>query len=153
MTLDVLQILNQAGDPVHLNREKAITALENAFENDNLSDSIDAMQALQEGILSMADSDQWEERLGSLRVAKVLVTKRAAQPAFSDILVQTCLDRLEDIEVRVRLAVGDLLRALSINMGTVVWERSSVRILSSIRENFVSNMRLLFFLAQTACFG
>ena len=101
----------------------------------------------------MADSDQWEERLGSLRVAKVLVTKRAAQPAFSDILVQTCLDRLEDIEVRVRLAVGDLLRALSINMGTVVWERSSVRILSSIRENFVSNMRLLFFLAQTACFG
>lgn len=138
MALDVQRFLLGAGDPVHLNREKAITALENAFDNDGLNDSIDATEALQEGILTMIDSDQWEQRLGALRIAGVLVTKRAAQPAFLDILVQTCSDRLEDSEVRVRLAVGDVFRALSIEMGTVVWECTSDRILTSIRENFVS---------------
>ncbi len=130
--------MSQAGDPVHLNREKAITSLEEAFISTDLKDSRDNVEQLQNGVLTMARSDQWEHRLGAMRISEVLISNHAADPAFLENAIQMCSDRLEDSEVRVRLAVGQVLKALSAEMGTAVWEKTSDRILSSIRENFVS---------------
>lgn len=137
--MDVGSILARAGDPVHLNREKAITSLEAALNNTEFKDSSDSITQLQNGVLAMASSDQWEQRLGATRVAELLISHHAADPAFSENAIQMCSDRLEDSEVRVRLAVGHVLKALSAEMGTVVWEKTSDRILTSIRNNFVSS--------------
>ena len=138
MALDmVISLLDGAGDPVHLNREKAFTALEHAIDSQNLKESADAIQALQQGVLTMKNSDQWEQRLGALRIAVILISKQAADPSFLDNALQMCSDLLEDVEVRVRLAVGELLRALSVEMSTLVWSRTSHRIITSIKSNFV----------------
>jgi hypothetical protein len=137
-TMNVGSLLSQAGDPVHLNREKAITSLEESLSTKELTESRDTIEQLQNGALTMARSDQWEQRLGAMRIAAVLISHHAADPAFLENAIQMCSDRLEDSEVRVRLAVGQVLKALSAEMGTVVWEKTSDRILSSIRENFVS---------------
>jgi len=134
-------LLSQAGDPVHLNREKAITLLEETLVTEELKESKEIIEKLQNGVLTMARSDQWEQRLGAMRIAGVLISNHAADPAFLDNAIEICLDRLEDAEVRVRLAVGQVLKALSAEMGTVVWEKTSERILCSIRENFVSSER------------
>jgi hypothetical protein len=145
--MDVGSILAAAGDPVHLNREKAITSLEEALRIKELRYSRESIENLQNGVLTTASSDQWEQRLGAMRVAGVLISNHAADPAFLENAIQMCSDRLEDAEVRVRLAVGQVLKALSAEMGTVVWEKTSDRILSSIRENFVSFRRdyILYF--------
>lgn len=46
---------------------------------------------------------------------------------------------LEDPEVRVRLAVGELLRALAVaNGSTKIWDETHGLIMDSIRMNFVS---------------
>ena len=134
----LVSILARAGDPVHLNREKAITSLEEALNSNDFKDSREPIEQLQNGVLTMATSDQWEQRLGAMRIAGVIISHHAADPAFLENAIQMCSDRLEDSEVRVRLAVGQVLKALSSEMGTVVWEKTSDRILTSIRENFVS---------------
>ena len=138
--MDVGSILARAGDPVHLNREKAITSLEEALKTNEFKDLRESIEQLQNGVLAMASSDQWEQRLGAMRIAGVLISHHAADPAFLDNAIHMCSDRLEDAEVRVRLAVGQVLKASSAEMGTVVWEKTSDRILASIRENFVSSL-------------
>ncbi|KAG7667191.1 hypothetical protein NADE_003012 [Nannochloris sp. 'desiccata'] len=134
--MDVGSLLSQAGDPVHLNREKAITSLEEALSTKDPKESKEIIEQLQNGVLTMARSDQWEQRLGAMRIAGVLISSHAADPAFLENAIEICSDRLEDAEVRVRLAVGQVLKALSAEIGTVVWEKTIERILSSIRENF-----------------
>jgi hypothetical protein len=137
--MDVGSLLSQAGDPVHLNREKAIISLEEALTTNELKKSRETIEKLQDGVLTKARSDRWEQRLGAMRIAGVLISNHAADPAFLENAIEMCSDRLEDAEVRVRLAVGQVLKALSAEMGMVVWEKTSERILSSIRENFVSS--------------
>lgn len=67
-----------------------------------------------------------------------LVASRAAGDDFDALAESEALRLLEDKEVRVRLAVGQLLRALAAAQGVEVMERCQRRLLDSINEHFVS---------------
>lgn len=95
------------------------------------------LPAIYDGVLRMAGSGQWEQRLGALRVAHAVLLRRA-DPTFALSMVETCSSLLEDDEVRVRWAVGEVLRVLAEQLGIQVWELTRDRILGSICRNFVS---------------
>ncbi|MEW5302135.1 MAG: hypothetical protein WDW36_004944 [Sanguina aurantia] len=69
------------------------------------------------------------------RSATKLVTALAS--AVQQNLLDGCMQLLEDPEVRVRLAVGELLRALAVADGSSrVWDETHGRIMDSIRLHF-----------------
>eukprot|EP00889_Picochlorum_renovo_P004004 jgi/Picre1/31034/NNA_006391.t1 len=62
----------------------------------------------------MFGSVEWEERLGGLKVSELLVRRGLVDDDFALKLCKVyCMDLLEDSEVRVRWAVGELLGELS----------------------------------------
>lgn len=137
--MDASALLAAAGAKAHLEREKAFVKLEAAMDDGAIGcDAPEALDAIQQGALAMLRSEEWEHRLGGLRVAKVLITKGAASETFQEDAIHGCVELLEDREVRVRWAVGELLRALTERRGIAVWEQTRGRILGSIERNFVS---------------
>ena len=137
MEPDIQSWLQNAGDQVHLNRERAITALEDAIDTQKLAQGSSMIATLQLGAIDMTKSSEWERRLGGLRITTVVVAKGLSDDQLQDAATQACLELLEDSEVRVRLAVGGLLKALAADAGTVVWQHTQDRILTSIQVNFV----------------
>jgi hypothetical protein len=59
-------------------------------------------------------------------------------PGFNDLMVAESLRLLEDPEVRVRLAVGQLLRSLAAAVGVAVLQACQDTVLNSIHTHFVS---------------
>jgi hypothetical protein len=57
---------------------------------------------------------------------------------FGDLMINEALRLLEDDEVRVRLAVGQMLRALATKRGVSVMEACQETVLNSIKNHFVS---------------
>lgn len=57
---------------------------------------------------------------------------------FDDLMVSECMRLLEDDEVRVRLAVGQLLRSLATKHGLSVLQTCQDTVLNSIHTHFVS---------------
>lgn len=53
-------------------------------------------------------------------------------------MVSECMRLLEDNEVRVRLAVGQLLRSLAAKHGVTVIKQCQERVLASVNDHFVS---------------
>lgn len=137
MSLDAESLLQTVGDHIHLKRERSLATFQQAIESNYFQSHPKCLQIVQMGVLSLVASDQWEKRLGGLKVAALLVTAGVGDEPFTDAMIQTCKNLLEDPEVRVRWAVGELLRALCEQHGTIVWEAVKKRILDSIRENFV----------------
>lgn len=136
---DTASILADGGSVAHLTREKGFAQLEEAIQAGRLRpDEGSTLIELQNGALAMVTSAQWEQRLGGLRIGKVLTSHNVADGPFMENAIQACIDLLEDREVRVRWAVGDLLRALSERLGIHVWVRTEHAILGSIHKNFVS---------------
>jgi len=143
--IDVPSILAGAGHAAHLTREKALFQLEEAINEDQFCQNRDqTLQEIQNAALAMVRSEQWEQRLGALRVSKVLISRQVAKGPFQENAIQACIDLLEDREVRVRWAVGDLLRELSVQLGIHVWERVQGPILASIQFNFVSFFKPMY---------
>jgi hypothetical protein len=144
--------IQQAGCKQHLSREKALSEISAIVEHsvDSLSNlrntkseseeivMPEALQLLQmESRDMMRQSDEWERRLGGLRLAKILVEKGGANEIYMSCLLENCMALLEDVEVRVRWAVGELLGELSKVQGVRVWNVTGERILESIERNYV----------------
>jgi hypothetical protein len=70
---------------------------------------------------------------------QVLVDNCSVQ-GFDDLMVCEALRLLEDSEVRVRLAVGQLLRSLAAKHGVEVYQRCQGKVLDSIHDHFVSQL-------------
>ena len=64
--------------------------------------------------------------------------------SFDEYMIAQSMRLLEDQEVRVRLAVGDVLKALASKLGITVYEQTHEAVLKSIHDHFVS----LAYLAQ-----
>lgn len=90
---------------------------------------------LESALTRMLLSEVWEERLGGLIGAKVLV-KGHSSDSFDSYLVEECQRLLEDSEVRVRLAVGECLYELATKHGIIIFEQCSPCVLKSIYDNF-----------------
>jgi hypothetical protein len=73
----------------------------------------------------------------TLSCEQVLVEKCDVD-GFDDLMISEALRLLEDDEVRVRLAVGQLLRALATKRGVSVMEACQETVLNSITNHFVS---------------
>ena len=116
-----------------------------AYQNAGLSNNPELEQQLYKNIQDMLTSERWESRLGGLKAATCLISTAPANAAFQAAMLQACSALLEDSEVRVRWAVGELLRALSETMGITVWDQMEERIISSIMENFVRFLRWSIF--------
>lgn len=69
---------------------------------------------------------------------KQVLVDKCDVACFDDLMVAESLRLLEDDEVRVRLAVGQLLRALAGKHGLSVVEACQETLLGSITNHFVS---------------
>jgi hypothetical protein len=58
--------------------------------------------------------------------------------SFEENMIAQSLRLLEDQEVRVRLAVGDVLKVLASRLGIAVYEQTHEVVLKSIKDHFVS---------------
>lgn len=63
-----------------------------------------------------------------------------SREAFAQQALRGCVERLEDAEPRVRLAVGACLRVLAAQQGVAVWEAVSGAILASIERSWVRTL-------------
>lgn len=61
---------------------------------------------LSAGVRRLVASDEWEQRLGGLRLARLLLGRQAGDAALAADMTATCQQLLEDSEVRVRWAVS-----------------------------------------------
>ncbi len=116
----------------------------------------EAVRALWEAVRVNTAGATWEARLGGIEIARLLVQHAGAHGcgakldtrhgSFATMDIQMFLSLLEDPEVRVRKAVGELLGEISrVSLllrspevtGTVyVWEEVGPRILESIERNY-----------------
>ncbi|KAL4425118.1 hypothetical protein ABPG77_008223 [Micractinium sp. CCAP 211/92] len=129
-------LLVLAGHKQHLERERALGRIEEVLDAAASAGNADPLLAeAADGVRSLVASEEWEQRLGGLRLARV-VLQRQVDDGFASDMLETCQRLLEDDEVRVRWAVGELLRTLSERLGIQVWERMSDCVLASIHRNF-----------------
>lgn len=82
----------------------------------------------------------WESKLGFLLVGKALVIQKGHATIiprdFADLLIRSCVALLsEREEVRVRVASGELLGALSSAYGTQVYDETKSHVLGMIDQN------------------
>jgi len=146
----LVKCIERAGCKQHLSREKALSEISAIVEHDvsvsvknseseastMVSEGLELLQV--ESRAMMGQSEEWERRLGGLRLANILVQKGGASSVYMLCLLEDCLGLLEDGEVRVRWAVGELLGELSKVLGVAVWDVTGERILESIERNYVS---------------
>lgn len=130
-------LLIETGSKQHLVRERALSQLEQKLEHATAENSGELVAEAERQGQEMMLSDEWEQRLGGLRLSRLLVASKAESAEFLQALYAACSRLLEDPEVRVRWAVGALLGELSHNYGTDVWEKMGERIMQSIEENYV----------------
>jgi hypothetical protein len=70
---------------------------------------------------------------------QLLLDAERAPPAFSALMLSEALRLLEDDEVRVRLAVGQVLRSCAARDGLRVMQGCQDAVLNSIHTHFVSS--------------
>ncbi|GAB4818455.1 hypothetical protein N2152v2_005501 [Parachlorella kessleri] len=132
----VMELVSGAGSKVHLQREKALARLEESLmREEGVAQDVAFWENIYTGVRNLVRSEHWEGRLGGIRLAKVLLSYRVEEP-FATQMLQACDDLLEDGEVRVRWAVGELLHTLAERQGVGVWEHMRGPILDSIHNNF-----------------
>ncbi|KAG2428503.1 hypothetical protein HXX76_011620 [Chlamydomonas incerta] len=130
---DALALL---GDAKHLQREKGLKALSAQLQ----AVPADAEQAavVKAAVLELLAGDTWERKLGGLMGGKAYVS--LADPALSEPFTErlrlAAMALLEDGEVRVRMAVGDVLKALALRGGVPVFQACAPQVLASISKNF-----------------
>ena len=129
----ISEILEGASSRAHLEREKSLAALEKLLAS---AEADRVILEVERGVSRLVQDDAWEARLGGLKAAKILLSSGRASAACMDDLAETCICLLEDREVRVRWAVGEVIRALCEQRGTMVWQRVGPAVLKSIHENF-----------------
>ncbi|GBF89452.1 hypothetical protein Rsub_02024 [Raphidocelis subcapitata] len=128
-------VLKGLAAKTHLEREKALLAIEDALKQPGCG-GLD-VDELCDGIARLLLSDEWESKLGALLAAKLLLERAPALPAGFDAAAQSeALRLLEDGEVRVRLATGQLLGALARRRGPDVFAECRRRVLTSILEHY-----------------
>jgi hypothetical protein len=133
--MDAGAILAGAGAGTHLERERARARLEVSIDAGEAGPA--AVAALEGGLPALFAAPAWERRLGGVRAARALVARGAASDAFAaGPAMDAVLALLEDPEVRVRWAVGELLRALCARDGVAAWDAAEARVLASIADNF-----------------
>lgn len=152
---DMLGVLNSVASPSHLKREGALRSLERLLK-DTSSISCDKekksslSEELKRAIDGFCRGERWEERLGGLQLAKLLVQYGDIEdmPSYASYLCQEhCMNLLEDSEVRVRWAVADLLGTLSKDSERlfgqehkggkcIVWDLIGTCIIHSIEMNY-----------------
>ncbi|KAG2487842.1 hypothetical protein HYH03_013559 [Edaphochlamys debaryana] len=124
------------GDPKHLQREKGLKALSALLETGNAGPDATDHAAVEAGIEDLLAGAVWERKLGGLMGAKAYVVLAAPGAAFTERLRLAAMALLEDGEVRVRLAVGEVLKALAQRQGLAVYEACAPGVLDSITRSF-----------------
>eukprot|EP00882_Tetradesmus_deserticola_P017180 GHRQ01018389.1.p1 GENE.GHRQ01018389.1~~GHRQ01018389.1.p1 ORF type:complete len:201 (+),score=56.31 GHRQ01018389.1:339-941(+) len=120
----------------HLDRERALRKFQELISQ---AGTPAVQDVLVDGVKGLLASTTWEHKIGGLMAAKVLVDKCDIS-GFDDLMVREALRLLEDGEVRVRLGVGQLLRALASKRGVAVMEACQETVLNSITNHFVSTV-------------
>eukprot|EP00878_Enallax_costatus_P018771 GHUV01019781.1.p1 GENE.GHUV01019781.1~~GHUV01019781.1.p1 ORF type:complete len:295 (+),score=54.89 GHUV01019781.1:560-1444(+) len=132
-TPELSNVLLRLGADRHLERERALRSFQQCLRD--AGGRPDVLQQLSDVVKSLLTSSKWEQKVGGLMAGKVLVDE-ANLPDFDNLMVSECLRLLEDSEVRVRLAVGQLLRSLAAKHGVTIIEQCQERILSSVNDHF-----------------
>ena len=146
------EVLEELSSSAHLRREKALRSIERIIKENKTSEKAEKeknqlMKQLQVAIDKFCQGERWEERLGGLHMAKLLVQygEMENKAFFASHLCQDhCMALLEDSEVRVRWAVAELLGTLSKESDRlfqqdgkcVVWDLTGDYIIESIQRNY-----------------
>eukprot|EP00879_Flechtneria_rotunda_P017789 GHRR01018648.1.p1 GENE.GHRR01018648.1~~GHRR01018648.1.p1 ORF type:complete len:558 (+),score=195.68 GHRR01018648.1:134-1807(+) len=129
---DVTDCLLGLGADKHLDRERALRKFQQLINDAGTSA---CLNDLAEGVKELLTSTTWEQKIGGLMGAKVMV-EQCDIAGFDDLMIDECLRLLEDNEVRVRLAVGQLMRSLAAKLGVSVLQRCQETVLASIHNHF-----------------
>jgi hypothetical protein len=157
---EITNLLHDASNRLHLTRERAIERFDRTLSNSvdgerkifaALKDK-ESISGLQNQLCDSVRSTNWEGRLGTLRVAAIWITKGNPDDWFLDRITRACDELLEDEEVRVRMAVGEVLRALSARRGICTWQAMGGRITSSIMANMVGFSAYICFIRPSLVF-
>uniref|UniRef100_A0A061QRH4 Arm repeat-containing protein n=1 Tax=Tetraselmis sp. GSL018 TaxID=582737 RepID=A0A061QRH4_9CHLO len=140
--MDDLQVISFAsdlakglGDQTHLGREKAVEKLRASLQSYGQDQALELTNALKPHLFELLSSEAWEKRLGGFKGSQVILEAGSDQD-LQELLLKHALRCLEDSEVRVRQAVGDLLGMLAKLEGTSLYEKVSKPILESIESSF-----------------
>lgn len=125
-----------------LERDKGVVELEKVLPSLNSSERLELQKTL---IKILSDSqNSWENKHGSLLGAKSLIPYLNLEDDtdcnFVFIIKQLSQKLLTDIEVRVRLAAGEVLGSLCKNVGTEVYKDSKDIVLRLIQSNLERNI-------------
>lgn len=125
-----------------LERDKGVVELEKSLPNLNTLER----RLLQEHFLKLLNDSQnsWERKHGSLLGAKSLISYLNLDDDFDSNFIftikQIAQKLLTDIEVRVRLAAGEVLGSLCKKVGTEIYEESKDIVLRLIQSNLERNI-------------
>lgn len=129
-------LVSKLGHKTHLERTKALHSLQNSLKiKPQWTTDSDLLHRLKQGIKSMTSSDEHEKIIGGL-LSSTLIIPFNCDDDFFHSLIELCLKNLENTEVRVRIAVGECLGALSSKLGIIVYSQIGNHILNSIKTNF-----------------
>jgi len=129
-------------DVRHLERERAKLALDlvlksaGSLPDEECSEVLACVDAFVAEAMAADGGDEWATRLAGLTAGKSLLSARLRCESVELRLQRACMDMLEDDEVRVRVAVGDVLQALAQLRGGSVLAACMERVLLSIHENY-----------------
>ena len=141
-------LLESVSSAVHLERENALRGFEELFKSFHGEEEIELGLRLQAATEQLFRGERWEERLGGLKLAVLLVKYNliGGGSYCQNLCDVFCKLLLEDSEVRVRWAVGELLGELCSSehvfqvdgkeSGCVVWELTGEYVLDSIQRNY-----------------
>lgn len=110
-------ILRDLGSGQHLVRTKAQLALRKGLKTKDWSLQEEIMQDISTRIRTMMMSEVGEEKLGGLMACPIILPYT---DNLEELVIQRCKQGLEDPEVRIRMAIGDVLGSMAQNRGVQV---------------------------------
>ncbi|XP_068751859.1 uncharacterized protein [Montipora capricornis] len=132
---DVLSLLCSH---VKLERDKGIQQLEEKLKDSlNFTSDAQKLEDLQNSLTALVQSSDrgWETKHGGLSGSKALILSHLGSDDFCESLRKQALRLMHDDEARVRTASGEVLGALCVRKGPVIFVACQEEILRNVRDN------------------
>ncbi|DBA94489.1 hypothetical protein WJX77_006689 [Trebouxia sp. C0004] len=129
----VTSLVDQLGSTQHLDRERARLRLRASLKDAGTTET--TLNELRKRVSEQPTSEDWHGRLAWLNTAEILLE---SQRDFTDWqhIVTSCVNLLEDDEVRVREAISSCVRLLAAQHGAQVVQSMQPAICQSIENNW-----------------
>lgn len=127
------ELVEQLRDKQHLTRQRALRQIAAELKKSPSAESVSDLCAANKVLWS--ETSEWESLQSAFLLAAAILPYQPPSE-WVDLLIPQCHEHLQNSEVRVRLAVADLLKALAAARGIAIYEEFREQLLSMIVDNF-----------------